>query len=182
MKKYTIYILENQVNGKRYVGQTIRHLKHRIKEHLIGCDSIISHAIRKHGIDNFTITSFEVSSLDELNDTEIVLIQRLDSLVSGNGYNVSYGGKNSPLSADQKAHLKDSWSIDKRRKQSNKLKMAWLKKVCHCPVCGKDGDMGYNPDIDFGLCQSCRQAKHMSDDLGIDFHQKTKKSLSADLY
>ena len=182
MKSYTIYILENQINGKRYVGQTTRPLKQRIKEHLAHGDSVISMALKKHGIDNFTITSFDVSNIDELNDMEINTISRLDALVSESGYNIALGGMNAPWTADRKAHLKDSWDTDRRRKQSNKMKMSWLKRRGCCPVCGKDADMGYNPSIDFGLCPSCRHDKRMSDCVGVDFHMPKKRSLAADLF
>lgn len=56
-----IYLIRNLVNGKTYVGQTIQALWKRYRQHTNGgrnhCGrfSLITRAIRKYGIENFTI-------------------------------------------------------------------------------------------------------------------------------
>lgn len=165
-KTYTLYILENKKNGKRYVGQTTRPLDTRIYQHQNG-DSVISKAIQKYGVDSFEITSFTAPSLEALNKIEVALIDGLDAMAHKHGYNILEGGSNWPRSANDKAHLKDSWTDEKRTKQSRKIKQAWVRRRGRCEVCGKDETMGYDPDIDFRLCPSCRHAHHLSQDLGI---------------
>lgn len=165
-KTYTLYILENKKNGKRYVGQTTRPLSVRLKQHETG-DSVVSKAIQKYGIDNFEVTSFTAPSLDALNKIEVALIDGLNALASAHGYNIMDGGSNFPRSANDKAFLKDAWTDEKRTKQSRKLKQNWVKRKGRCEVCGKDESMGYDPEIDFRLCPSCRHAHRMSIDLGI---------------
>jgi group I intron endonuclease len=166
-KTYTLYILENKKNGKRYVGQTTQPLEKRLSQHKYG-DSVISRAIKKYGLDSFDVTSFTAPSLDALNRLEKVLIKELESIAGKNGYNIKRGGKNSLLTPDEKARLRDAWDDERRAKQSRKLKAAWVKKRGQCEVCGKDKTMGYDPDIDFRICPSCRHARHLAQDLGFD--------------
>ena len=179
-RTYTAYILENIENGKRYVGQTTVPLKKRIHNHINHGGSVISKAIKKYGIDGFNIISFKAPNMDALNNIEIALIDQLNSLVSGHGYNILSGG--SGWSADDKARRKDLWTSAKRGKMSRKRKQSWLKEKGCCPICGKDAEMGYDPDFDFGLCPDCRHDKHMSDCVGLDFHMPKRKSLAADLF
>lgn len=169
-KTYTLYILENKINGKRYVGQTTKPLNERLSQHKsesVGSNMPITRAIQKYGLENFEVTSFTAPSLDALNKLEVALIDGLDCLASKGGYNIKLGGKNSPLTADEKAHLRDVWDVEKRQKISRKLKQKWVKKKGRCEVCGKDTNMGYDPDLDFRLCPSCRHAHRLSQDLGI---------------
>jgi len=91
-----IYCAKNRVNGKRYVGQTIRTLDERVKSHftaaLGGSRYVFHNAIRKYGI-----RSFEFSVIDQadsravLDERECYWIKRLRSLVP-RGYNQLEGG------------------------------------------------------------------------------------------
>ena len=165
-RTYTAYILENRTNGKCYVGHTTVPLKKRIYNHIHHGASVISNALKKYGIDGFNIISFKAPSMDALNNIEVALIDQLNSLVSGHGYNILSGG--SGWSADDKARSKDLWTSAKRGKISRKLKFVWAKKRGRCEVCGKDESMGYDSDIDFRLCPSCRHTRHLSQDLGFE--------------
>ena len=52
----TIYKITNTVNGKCYIGQTIRDVKKRVHEHFFHeskGNSAIKNALRKHGHDAF---------------------------------------------------------------------------------------------------------------------------------
>lgn len=166
-KTYTLYILENKVNGKRYVGQTTGRLAKRLSNHQRGDESAISKAIQKYGIENFDITSFTAPNIEALNNIEIALIENLESLASKNGYNIREGGRNASVTADEKARLRDIWDDEKRGRHSRKLKHTWVKKRGRCMVCGKDNEMGYDPELDFRLCPSCRHTRHLSQDLGL---------------
>jgi group I intron endonuclease len=93
-----VYLILNTVNGKRYVGQTIRSLKARWRQHKhsakIGSFYPIHSALRKYGADKFTITLLEtvIGSREDLSCVEKRHIQQLASL-SPLGYNLSEGGE-----------------------------------------------------------------------------------------
>jgi len=94
-----IYKILNTVNNKVYIGQTIRPLKDRWRQHLRDCknnvDNLIYRAIRKYGKENFTIEEIDgANSLSELNYLEKHYICKFESLSSENGYNILPGGKN----------------------------------------------------------------------------------------
>lgn len=48
----TIYILRNRLNGKCYVGQTLRSFSRRLAEHRCG-KQLVDKSLRKHGDDAF---------------------------------------------------------------------------------------------------------------------------------
>lgn len=92
-----IYIITNTVNNKVYIGQTIRTLEERWKEHCrTKCSTnelnmLIKRAIIKYGKDNFTITELEKCKEKNLDEREIYYISQYDSY--NNGYNMTKGGK-----------------------------------------------------------------------------------------
>lgn len=87
-----IYKITNRINGKIYIGQTIRPLSVRLKQHLARGESLVSKAIKKYGIDNFVIEQIDAAnSISSLNEKEIYWIKYNDC-ISPNGYNISQGG------------------------------------------------------------------------------------------
>ena len=67
-----IYKFENKINGKVYIGQTIQKLSKRISSHKYpsGNKNLpIDAAIKKYGIENFSITTIDhANSVEELNE------------------------------------------------------------------------------------------------------------------
>ena len=93
-----IYVIENKINGKRYVGQTITDLNHRFQRgHLSEArtgrrNAPLYNAIRKYGEDNFKASVLEECfSQKELNEREKHWIQKFGTLVPS-GYNLLDGG------------------------------------------------------------------------------------------
>lgn len=92
-----IYCITNLINGKQYVGQTIRSLEERFKDHSHQAyssgneDRPICRAIRKYGIENFKIEELEQVENDLLNEREIYWIQELQTF-GKSGYNATKGG------------------------------------------------------------------------------------------
>ena len=89
-----IYLIKNKINNKCYIGQTIRSLKKRWKEHCseTGC-SAINGAIKKYLPENFEVSVLiETNDDEELDDLETKYIQQYNSLYP-NGYNIQTGGK-----------------------------------------------------------------------------------------
>lgn len=83
-----IYKIENLINGKIYIGQSI-HIEKRWTEHCqASSNSLISKAIKKYGKKNFSFQIVEeVSDLTELNNLETKYIKQFNSLIP-NGYNI----------------------------------------------------------------------------------------------
>lgn len=87
-----VYIVTNKLNGKIYIGQTIRSIQTRLKEHQLESSKCraFAGAIKKHGWKNFHIEWYECS-VDELNKHEKWMIQLMGTLSPG-GYNLMEGG------------------------------------------------------------------------------------------
>lgn len=114
-----IYCYTNQVNGKKYVGQT-NNLNRRIREHKshalnpnnANYNNILHKAIRKYGYDNFSIEVLETlfnQDYQTVDQRETYWIEQMQSLISQHGYNVLEGGRNathSLLSRDTIAEIK----------------------------------------------------------------------------
>lgn len=82
-----IYKIENLINHKCYVGQSI-HIEKRWKEHCYPSkNSVIANAIKKYGKENFSFQILEECSEDELDEKENYYIQYFNCIVP-NGYNV----------------------------------------------------------------------------------------------
>lgn len=99
-----IYCITNRVNGKQYVGQTNTTVKRRYAEH-IRCaksdgvtKSLLYLAMRKYGVDNFSVETLESVEADTreniksiLNEREIANVANLNTY-KPNGYNMTAGG------------------------------------------------------------------------------------------
>lgn len=109
--KGKIYKITNKVNGKVYVGQTVKSLEERFQKHCWGTtdkdkyhlNMTIKKAIRKYGKENFTIELIEEVETDKLDEREVYWISFYDSY--NKGYNCTLGGQNG---ATRKCAL--SWS------------------------------------------------------------------------
>lgn len=92
-----VYKATNKIDGKSYIGQTVRDLKQRKQEHISRIrgqrtHSYFSKAIRKYGIGNFTWEILQkCDTIEELNRLEIYYIGLYDTFE--NGYNLTLGGK-----------------------------------------------------------------------------------------
>ena len=98
----SIYIIRNNINNKVYIGQTIKHIDKRFKEHISDAfridietnefvkDTKFYRAIRKYGRDNFYVELLEQCNIEELSNKEIEYIKKYDSY--HNGYNSTLGG------------------------------------------------------------------------------------------
>ena len=106
-----IYKMTNTDTGKVYVGQTVSHRKNhakyrrfgiigRFKDHISEamCNTkkhqcnYLNSAIRKYGVEKFTVELIEVCSVTEMDEREAHYIVVLNSLYP-NGYNLTKGGK-----------------------------------------------------------------------------------------
>jgi group I intron endonuclease len=84
-----IYILENKINNKCYVGQTI-NFKSRLRQHKYS-NSFVGKAIKKYGIKNFGVILIENIEENKLDELEAEYIKKYNSILP-NGYNCDTGG------------------------------------------------------------------------------------------
>lgn len=96
-----IYCIRNIVNGKCYVGQTVRTFRVRYrgaKWWEYTDNSILLHAVEKHGIDIFNVSILNTSNdIEELNILEQHWAEVLNSY-HPNGYNIRGCGGNKKIS------------------------------------------------------------------------------------
>ncbi len=136
----TIYKITNLINGKIYIGQTIKTLQRRFAVHK-SCkrNSILTSAFKCYGKENFciepVISCLDVAALDDL---EIKAIEQFNSL-KPNGYNQLKGGNVSqqrgrtPWNKGKKASKK---AIANQSK-SHLGQVAWNKTVIYCVETGE---------------------------------------------
>lgn len=87
MKRFVVYEIKNNLNGKVYIGQ----YSGSNFEDYFGSGKLIKAAIQKYGLKNFTKSVLEeCESKEELNDREIYWISEKNS--KEEGYNLTGGG------------------------------------------------------------------------------------------
>ena len=91
-----IYKFTNTLNGKIYIGQTVRTLEKRVKEHFYesskGCKAFKA-AVNKYGQENFSLEILDTAfSEKELDEKEMLYIAHYKSDDRDHGYNLTKGG------------------------------------------------------------------------------------------
>lgn len=91
-----IYLITNKINNKKYVGKTTQSIEKRWQEHISDskrekCEiRPLYRAIRKYGIENFTIKEIEKCNTDNLSEKEKYWIRYYNTYEDG--YNATLGG------------------------------------------------------------------------------------------
>ena len=91
-----IYLITNNVNGNKYVGKTELSIEERWGQHIKDskkekCEiRPLYRAIRKYGVENFSIKEIDTGQGEELNNKEQYWIQYYDTYK--NWYNATLGG------------------------------------------------------------------------------------------
>lgn len=130
-----IYLVVNKINGKKYVGQTIRNINQRISRHLCSKRGFFPKALRKYGLQSFEISVIDsATSHEELNEKEVYWI-KFYNCKAPLGYNLTEGGEGNlghPLSEDSKkkiskAHKGKQVSDETRERMSNSQRKRYGK-------------------------------------------------------
>lgn len=127
-----IYVMENKINGKKYVGQTnnfrLRMNGHRSdakNKNSHSYNSPLSNAIRKYGwesFNNYIIETFEDDvDFSIVDDREKFFIDSLNTLTKNNhGYNICLGGQGCP---------KKSKTYEEKLEYSHLFTASEIKKI-----------------------------------------------------
>jgi len=123
----TIYSIVCKVNGKRYIGQTIKTVGERWRGHIQESKSKshrpLYRAIKKYGVSMFTVREIETNiPAEQLSEREIYWIEQFDTFNSG--YNLTTGGEESKairedvkqsISASMQGLIRSDEQIEKTR-------------------------------------------------------------------
>ncbi|HET8792657.1 MAG TPA: GIY-YIG nuclease family protein [Nitrososphaeraceae archaeon] len=124
---YQVYIVENKLNGKMYIGSTERELKIRWQRHLAkaneGSLCSLHKAIRKYGRDNFDIRMIvEYPTREAMLAGEVEYIAHFDTYKSRNGYNDTPGGDGGNTNGGKK--FSDEWRVGISKSLSGKAQLS----------------------------------------------------------
>jgi group I intron endonuclease len=105
-----IYRILNKINGKSYIGQTIKKFEYRKYNHYSDAfkydkQTAIHRALRKYGMKNFIWDIIcECVSADKLNEMESYYIEKYDTF-GKNGYNMTTGGEGYVVSDEGRENM-----------------------------------------------------------------------------
>ena len=91
-KYYFIYMIENLVNKKRYVGFHATN-KEFNEDIYYGSSKTLNTAIKKYGKDCFILGIIEYIDVKDWSEKERFWIKKMNSHISVGGYNLNWGGK-----------------------------------------------------------------------------------------
>lgn len=129
-----IYLTENLINGKKYIGQ---HRCIEFDTKYYGSGVLLSKAIQKYGKEHFKVTVLcECFSEEELNEKERLFIAEHNAVESCNYYNIADGGSNANSfagkSTDEMNEIVSRWraSMNNRsEEEKQKTYEQWLHSL-----------------------------------------------------
>ena len=128
--------MTNKVNGKVYIGQTVRTLEERRREHERDANNgsafHFHNALRKNGFNNFTWEIIDTATTkDELDEKEKYWIAYYDAM--NKGYNMKAGGEGGAHSEEVKKKIgeasKRMWQDEEHRKKISKKISEVLRRM-----------------------------------------------------
>lgn len=132
-----IYLIENTINGKIYIGMTTGSISGRIKDHLRSAENgspfRLHTAIRKYGFDKFNVKEIDDSdSRKQLAELEKMWINYYNSMEYDVGYNMTLGGDGAAgRELSESTRQKLSSSISKHRNSLNDIERKELTKAAN---------------------------------------------------
>lgn len=150
--KSGIYCIENKINNKKYIGQSI-NMKSRLSKHISelnrNCheNDYLQKSWNKYGSDNFKFYVLEYCEKDILDEREIYYIDMFDTTNRGLGYNLKSGGQEGNYYSEEvrqkmSESTKRTYLDPKRRmiQRNNALKQ-WSNPEIKIKISGKNNCM-----------------------------------------
>ena len=158
-----VYKITNLLNGKVYVGQTVRTLEARIDQHKRRTKSAISQAIGKYGWENFKVEVLEeCETQEELNEREKFWIKFFDC-IAPKGYNLNEGGRGGKVSEIAKKHMSESQQVRfSNPAEHEKLSKAQKKYFSKLEARQKMSEAKKNPSPEARANMSAAQKRRFS--------------------
>ena len=106
-----IYKITNKINNKVYIGLTKCTLQYRWTKHIGECNNVknskqLYKAMRKYGIENFTIEKIDhTDNFEKLGELERFYIKQYNSQNPKYGYNLTAGGERNQWDANPSSKL-----------------------------------------------------------------------------
>lgn len=106
MRKSGIYCIENLINSKKYIGQSVdisnrwRHHKNELNSN-IHFNDYLQKSWNKYGEDNFRFYVLEFCDVDQLDELEVYYIALYNTLNRDKGYNLTSGGTDNRTYSDE---------------------------------------------------------------------------------
>ena len=130
-----IYITTNTLNNKIYIGQ---HISSKFDFNYLGSGSVLKRAIKKHGKSHFSSLLLEsCESIEDLNRKESYWISYYNSTDPTVGYNIKYGGNNTPLPERVKAKISKAQRDNPNRSMLGRLHTSAAKLKMSQSASGK---------------------------------------------
>ena len=121
-----IYCITNNINGMKYVGQSVC-IETRFEQHIHSkSNSEIHKAIEEYGVANFRFEVLLACSENELDEQEVKFIRLLDSYE--NGYNQTRGGQHSVFNIEYD-YRKYSELKNELKEKSNKIRSLRINEI-----------------------------------------------------
>lgn len=125
-----IYVIENLINGKKYVGKTMKTVEERWKTHIRDSKrgtTKLYNAIKKYGVDNFDTYWMECThrvSNDVLNQRERYWIAVLQP-----EYNMTAGGDGGPIHSQlgKRWRVRDTTNMRGPHTITDAVRVGWTK-------------------------------------------------------
>lgn len=130
-----VYLIRNRINGKVYIGQTIKSVASRWSGHIAaannGSNLHLPAAIRKYGVANFDVSTLgKYSNKEELDAAEIGYIKFYDACNREVGYNSASGGANG-IPSEETRHKMSLAKLGKTHSERHNLRIGLSNKGKH---------------------------------------------------
>ena len=139
-----IYKIENKLNGKKYIGQTVKPLEKRFSQHRNNytkpyfAQLVLYKAFNKYGIDNFSFEEVEEIPNDMLDEREKYWISYYNSYYDG--YNSTLGGRATQLYEWDEDEVIEAYHKLVENGSIDEIKMKNLRNVLYGLGIGEDNE------------------------------------------